>query len=303
MGGLWKLIPVTFTVMTIGTIAITGLGIPGLELGFAGFYSKDSILGAAFAAGAHQPLGYFAWVVGVLVAGLTSYYSWRVAFFTFNGKARWGHDPHGHGEAHAEPNDDHAHAIDHSHKPHESPWVMLAPLVVLAIGAVAAGFVFFPDFVGKWQEAFWHGAVFNAPTNHVLEGAEEAPQWVGLMPLIAAVIGLGAAAFVYLWREGLGARLAARGGPLYTFFYNKWFFDELYQATFVAGAKWLGDTFWKVGDQKIIDGLGPNGVSTVAALAGRRLGRVQSGYVYHYAFVMLLGVAGLLTFALMAWAG
>ena len=159
MGGLWKLIPVTFAVMTIGTIAITGLGVPGLAFGgFAGFYSKDSILAASFAAGvAGQPLGYFAYVVGVFVAGLTSFYSWRLAFFTFNGHARWGHDAHddhahaSHGddhassaqiETHSEPDvshDDHGHG---DHTPHESPWNMRIPLLLLSVGAVFAGFVF-----------------------------------------------------------------------------------------------------------------------------------------------------------------
>ena len=319
MGGLWKLIPVTFAVMTIGTIAITGLGIPGLDWGFAGFYSKDSMLGAAFASGqAGLGLGYFAWAVGVLVAGLTSFYSWRLAFFTFNGHARWGHDDHGHQahahddhahgssaqhETHSEPDaghDDHAHGHG-DHKPHESPVVMLIPLVVLSIGAIAAGFVFFHFFVGAGQEAFWKGAIFTNPHNHVLEGAEHLPTWVSWSPLIAAVVGLLAAAYVYLLHEGLGARLAARGGPLYTFFYNKWYFDELYQATFVRGAKALGDLFWKGGDQKIIDGLGPNGVSWLMGRFGRGLSWLQNGYIYTYAFVMLIGVAGLLAFALKAW--
>ena len=320
MGGLWKLIPVTFAVMTIGTIAITGLGVPGLAFGgFAGFYSKDSILAATFAAGAAgQPLGYFAYVVGVFVAGLTSFYSWRLAFFTFNGHARWGHghDDHAHDdhassaqiETHSEPDvshaggghDDHGHG---DHTPHESPWPMLAPLIVLSIGAVFAGFVFFPDFVGKWQESFWRGAIYNGVSNHILENAERLPAWVGLMPLIAAIFGLLVAAWMYLWREGLGAKLAADGGPIYTFFYNKWYVDEVYDFIFVRGAKALGDFFWKQGDQKTIDGLGPNGVSWLAAQVGKGLGRIQSGYVYHYAFVMLLGVAGLLTFFLVTVRG
>ena len=122
-------------------------------------------------------------------------------------------------------------------------------------------------------------------------------------PLIFAVIGLAIAAYVYLLHEGMGARLAARRGPLYLFFYNKWFFDELYQATFVRAAKWLGDLFWKGGDQRIIDGLGPDGVSAVSYEVGKRTGRLQTGYVYHYAFVMLLGVAAILTYALAAWNG
>ncbi len=315
MGGIWKLMPITFAVMMIGTIAITGLGVPGLELGFAGFYSKDSILAAAFSEGGHDSLGYFAWVVGVFVAGLTSYYSWRLIFMTFNGHARWGHDhqgAHGHGahghddhassaqiETHSEPDvshDDHGHG--HDHKPHESPWVMIIPLLVLSIGAAGSGFFFFKDFVGAFRDAFWHGAIFVSANNHVLDAAEDAPTWVGLLPLAAAIVGLLVAAYVYLLKEGLGARLFAKAGPLYTFFYNKWYFDEIYDFIFVRGAKGLGDLFWKVGDQKLIDGLGPNGVSSLAGWAGRRLGKLQTGYLYHYAFVMLLGVAGLLTYFL-----
>jgi NADH-quinone oxidoreductase subunit L len=322
MGGLAKYLPITYAVMTIGTIAITGLGIPGVEIGFAGFYSKDTIIHAAWQAGQTSPAGYFAFVIGILVAGLTAFYSWRLAFFTFNGHGRWGHghdhahhDDHAssaqiethseplpdhdeaHGHAHAA-HDDHGHG--HDHTPHESPLVMLIPLFVLSIGAIFAGFVFHGMFVGEERAEFWKAAIFTLPTNHVL-GEHEMPEWVVLAPLVASILGLAVAAYVYLLKEGLGARLAARGGPLYTFFYNKWFFDELYQATFVRGAKALGDLFWKVGDEKIIDGLGPNGVALVTFLTGKQVGKAQSGYVYHYAFVMLLGVAGLLSYALWAW--
>ena len=320
-GALAKLLPITFIAMTIGTIAITGLGFPPLELGFAGFYSKDTIIEAAFAAGGKNGIAMFAWVIGVLVAGLTSFYSWRLAFFTFNGKARWGHDDHHahdahaahghedhvHDETHDEPlADDHAHddhGHGHDHKPHESPWVMLFPLVVLSIGAIFAGFVFVDYFVGHDQQAFWRGAIYNAPTNHVLHQAHEVAEWVKYSPLIASLIGLAIAVWVYLIKgnERLGEKLAARNGPLYVFFYNKWFFDELYQATFVRLTKFLGDLFWKGGDQKLIDGFGPDGVSAVSYEVGRRTGKLQSGYLYHYAFVMLLGVAGLLTFALYAF--
>jgi NADH-quinone oxidoreductase subunit L len=310
-GALAKLLPVTFIAMTVGTIAITGLGFPPLHLGFAGFYSKDTIIEAAFAAGGHNGVAMFAWAIGVLVAGLTSFYSWRVAFFTFNGHARWGHDDHhahdAHGhddhakiETHDEPlpnGDDHG----HDHTPHESPWVMLVPLILLSIGAVFAGFFFVDYFVGHHEAEFWRGAIFNAPTNHVLHEAHGVPEWVKWSPLVASILGLAVAFYVYIWKEGLGAKLAARNGPLYVFFYNKWFFDELYQATFVRLAKFLGDLFWKGGDQKLIDGLGPDGVSAVSYEVGRRTGKLQSGYVYHYAFVMLLGVAGLLTFALYAF--
>jgi NADH-quinone oxidoreductase subunit L len=367
-GALSKYLPITFAVMTIGTIAITGLGIPGVELGFAGFYSKDAIIHAAYeAGGAGHPMGYFAFIIGILVAGLTAFYSWRLAFFTFNGHARWTsedlehhwhnrdhHADDAHGahataaqhETHDEPltGDDHAHGHGHAqghghgghdHKPHESPWSMRIPLLVLAIGAIGAGFAFHHQFIGEHKGEFWRGAIYNAPAaahhspaagpehaapaahgpasqaaaaaagpepGHEDAGeAHHAPTWVIWAPLVASVLGLLAAAYVYILKEGLGARLAARGGPAYTFFYNKWFFDEVYEATFVRLSRFLGDVFWKGGDQKIIDGLGPDGVSAVSYAVGRGTGRLQTGFLYHYAFVMLLGVAGLLTYALWAW--
>ncbi len=315
-GALRKYLPVTYAVMTIGTIAITGLGIPGVEWGFAGFYSKDAIIHAALAAGEHNGLGYFAFIIGVLVAGLTAFYSWRVAFFTFEGHKRWdkqldaahghAHDPHAADEEpshddHAHAHDDHGHGHGHDHKPHESPVVMLIPLLVLSVGAIFAGAAFHHQFIGEENAEFWRGAIYTLPDNHVL-AHHELPFVIGQAPLIAALIGLAVAAYMYLLKEGLGERLAANRGLLYLFFYNKWFFDELYQATFVKAAKALGDLFWKVGDQKLIDGLGPDGVSSASYAVGRATGRAQSGYVYHYAFVMLLGVAGLLSFALYAWA-
>ena len=325
-GGLSKFLPITTAVMVIGTIAITGLGIPGLELGFAGFYSKDSIIHAAFVDGmAGDGMGYFAFVIGVFVAGLTAFYSWRLAFFTFNGHARWSSEDlehHWHNRDHDHSHDDHAsaaqiethsepvaaHAHDHGHGhahespvlPHESPWTMRLPLILLSIGAVVAGFAFHEKFVGEERGEFWRGAIFTAAGNHVL-GPAHAPEWTVWAPLLVSIAGLLIAAYVYLMKEGLGARMAARGGPLYTFFYNKWFFDELYDLTFVRAARALGDLFWKGGDQKIIDGLGPDGVSAVSYAVGRGTGRLQTGYVYHYAFVMLLGVAAILSYALWAW--
>jgi NADH-quinone oxidoreductase subunit L len=309
-GGLAKYLPITCGVMVIGTIAITGLGIPFAELGFAGFYSKDSIILAAYEAGrmGGDPIGYFAWITGIFVAGLTAYYSWRLAFFTFNGHARWTAEDlehHWHNRDHDHSHDDHsspAQAETHSepnhggvvHAPKETPWTMRLPLLALALGAIASGYFFVEKFVGAEQHEFWKGAIFTAVNNHVL-GGPEAPLWVTLAPLVVSVGGLLIAAYVYLMREGLGARLAANKGPVYLFFYNKWFFDELYQATFVAAAKWLGDLFWKGGDQRIIDGLGPDGVSAVSYAVGKGTGRLQTGYVYHYAFAMLIGVALIVT--------
>ncbi|WP_333591861.1 NADH-quinone oxidoreductase subunit L, partial [Brevundimonas sp.] len=300
MGGLWKLLPVTYAVMTIGTIAITGLGIPGIG-GLSGFYSKDSIIESAFAAAAsgHSPVGLFAFFVGIFAAGLTAYYSWRLVFMTFHNKPAW-KDAHGDDHAH----DDHAHGDHHHHgelHPHESPWVMLVPLLILSVGAVAAGYVFAPYFIGHHEGQFWGQAIFNGPTNHVLHDSHGVPTWVKWSPLILTLIGTFVAYWIYVVKEGMARRMAARGGFVYNFLYNKWYFDELYAATFVKGTKALGDLFWKVGDEKIIDGGGPNGMAFLSRVFAGRLSRLQSGYVYHYAFVMLLGVAGFLAFALYAW--
>ena len=306
MGGLWRLMPITYAVMLIGTIAITGMGLPGLELGFAGFYSKDAIIESAFVAGQHNPVGMFAFIIGVIVAGLTAFYSWRLVFMTVHGHAKWGHDHHAddHGHAHDDghhaAHDDH-HGHGHDHKPHESPWVVILPLLALSVGAIFAGGVFVEKFIGEERGEFWGKAIFTGAGNTVLENLHHIPEWVTLAPLVVSVIGLIAAWYVYVLREGMGARIAAGKGPLWTFFYNKWFFDELYEATFVRAARFLGDLFWKGGDQKVIDGLGPNGVAAASYLVGRRTGRLQTGYLYHYAFVMLLGVAGLLTYAILKW--
>ena len=228
----------------------------------------------------------------LLAALLTAFYSWRVAFMTFHGPKHWQGD-HGHADHH---HDDHAHG-HHAHEPHESPLTMLIPIIVLAVGAIGAGFVFAPYFLGEHSHAFWGHAIFTAPTNHILHESHEIKEvWVKWAPLFVTVTGSLVAAYVYLLKPGLGKRMAANQGPLYTFFYNKWFFDELYQATFVRLTKGLGDLFWKIGDIKIIDGLGPNGAAWGVLKAARNLVKTQSGYVYHYAFFMFLGVVGLLTY-------
>ncbi len=317
MGGLWKLLPVTYAVMTIGTIAITGLGIPGVG-GLAGFYSKDSIIESAFASftNGHSAMGLFAFFVGILAAGLTAYYSWRLVFMTFHNKPVWKdahHDDHAHDDPvhadHATHADDHAHDDqahdEHAHhgplKPHESPLVMLVPLLLLAVGAIAAGFVFAPWFIGDYEHDFWRGAIFVSEANHVLHDSHYVPIWVKWSPLILTLIGSFAAFWLYVMKEGMARRMADRGGIVHGFLYNKWYFDELYDVVFVKGARAVGDLFWKVGDVKIIDGGGPNGMAWLSRKLAGGLSRFQSGYVYFYAFVMLLGLAGFLAFAIYTW--
>jgi NADH-quinone oxidoreductase subunit L len=317
MGGLAKLLPITYGVMTIGTIAITGFGIPGIG-GFAGFYSKDAIIESAYAAAAsgHSPMGLFAFLVGVLAAGLTAYYSWRLIFMTFHNRPVWkeegAHRADDHAsdaqlETHSEPiADDHGVSAHEGHghhalKPHESPWVMIVPLLVLSVGAVAAGAVFAPFFIGHHEGEFWGTAIFNSPDNHVLHDAHEVPTWVKWSPITLSLIGTAFAVWIYLMREGMARRMAARGGSFHRFLYNKWYFDELYDFVFVRGVKGLGDLFWKVGDVKIIDGGGPNGFAWLSRKFAGGLARFQSGYVYFYAFVMLIGLCLFLAFAISAW--
>ena len=176
---------------------------------------------------------------------------------------------------------------------------MLLPLVVLAFGAIFAGAAFAPYFIGAHSEAFWGQAIFNGANNHVHEDAEHIKElWVHLAPLTVTVLGFLIAYFYYVMKPGLPRRLAEQKGVVWTFLYNKWFFDEIYQATFVKLTKVLGDVFWKIGDIKIIDGLGPNGAAWTALNSAKKLVKTQSGYVYHYAFFMFLGVVGLLTWVI-----
>ena len=310
-GGLRKKIPVTFWVMLIGTLAITGVGIPGVfglpQIGFAGFHSKDGILELAYASGR----GTGAFWVGILAALLTSFYSWRLMFLTFWGKPRWAqsehiqhslHDDHGHGhDAHAHAHDDHH---DHAHgdgtggyHPHESPWSMLIPLILLATGAVLAGFVFHGWFIEPDSgERFWRGAIaFN---EHLYHSAHQVPVWVKLSATIVMLLGLLGAWMAYIWRTDIPARFTSTFRLLYDFVYNKWYFDELYDLLFVRPAFAFGRLFWKAGDEGLIDRFGPNGSAWVVSLGSRVTGRLQTGYVYTYAFVMLIGLTAAVTWAI-----
>jgi NADH-quinone oxidoreductase subunit L len=286
-GGLRKKVPFTFAMMMIGTLAITGVGIPfsgewfGTPIGFAGFLSKDAIIESAFAGGSM-----YAFTLLVVAACFTSFYSWRLIFMTFYGPEK--------GDHHA-----HAHA-------HESPLVMTIPLAVLAVGAVFAGMYWFNDFFGN-HETMAHffslpheggheiGAIFMGPDNHVIELAHESPVWVSLAPFIAMLLGLAVAYLFYIRNPKLPGQLAEQQAPLYRFLLNKWYFDELYDVLFVRSAKALGNLLWKRGDGDIIDGT-LNGVALgIVPFFTRLAGRAQSGYIFTYAFAMVLGIVGLIT--------
>jgi NADH-quinone oxidoreductase subunit L len=302
-GALRKHIPLTFYAMMAGTLAITGVGIAGL-FGFAGFYSKDAIIEAAFAS--HSASGYVAFVVAVFAALLTSFYSWRLIFLTFYGKPRWSqsehiqHAAHGHGEHH---HDDH-HAPAHAHDdgtagyhPHESPWSMLIPLAVLTSGAVLAGFAFHHSFLEAEQgAAFWAGSLaFDA---HLMHEMHEVPLLVKLSATIVMLIGLAVAWMAYIKDTSIPARFVAQFGGLYRFLLNKWYWDELYDFLFVRPAFALGRVFWKRGDQGLIDRFGPNGFAELVVEGNKLAARFQSGYLASYALVMLIGVAAAATWAI-----
>jgi NADH-quinone oxidoreductase subunit L len=280
MGGIWKLIRWTYVLMWIGSLALAGIGIPGVY-GFAGFYSKDSILESAFAA--HSGVGMYAYWLGIAAAVMTAFYSWRLLFMTF----------------HNEPRADH----DTMHHVHESPLVMLVPLFVLALGALGAGVGFFEYFVGHHMEEFWGEAIFFAPDNHVPHEVHEVPLWVQLLPLAMGIIGIAAAYIAYMKLKDIPGKVSRAFGPIYTFVYNKWFFDELYDAIFVRPAKALGRILWKGGDGAIIDGLGPDGISKLTVRLAGRASKLQTGYVYHYAFVMMIGVVALVSYYIFVFRG
>ena len=175
---------------------------------------------------------------------------------------------------------------------------MTIPLAVLAIGAIAAGFLFYPYFIGDDNHAFWRDSIFVAANHHALHARHEVPEWVIWAPLAVTVLGFLIAAYYFLLRPDRAAALAAREGLLYNFLKNKWYFDEIYDFLFVRPAMWIGRKLWKLGDGWLIDGFGPDGVAArVKDIAGRA-GRLQTGFIYHYAFAMLIGVAALLSWLL-----
>jgi NADH-quinone oxidoreductase subunit L len=264
MGGLWRKIPVTFAVMCIGTLALTGFPM------FAGYFSKDAIIESAYAS--HNPFATYAYLATVAAAGLTSFYSWRLIFKTFFG------EPHDH---------------EHYEAAHESPWWMRIPIILLAGGSIFAGFPFREIFVGHGVEEFFRDSVKMNP--HILEDMEQMPHLLGWLPFLMMVGGFLVSYLFYIRRPYLPVELANQQPLLYQFLLNKWYFDELYDLIFVRPAKWIGHFLWKVGDGKIIDGLGPDGVSARVLDVTRNAIKLQTGYLYHYAFAMLIGVAGFIT--------
>ena len=271
MGGLKDRIPVTYAMMIVGTLALTGFPLT------AGYFSKDAIIEAAFVG--NNPMAYYAYACTVGAALLTSFYSWRLIFKTFHG----------------EPHD-----RQHWRDAHESPLVMLIPLGVLAFGAIFSGFPFRAVFTGNGVEEFFRGSLFFAKSNHVLENMEHIPALLGILPTAMMVIGFLVAWQFYIRRPDLPVELARQHEALYKFLLNKWYFDELYDAIFVRPVKWLGYALWKGGDGWLIDGFGPDGVSARVLDVTRNVMRLQTGYLYHYAFAMLIGAALFITWFMFA---
>lgn len=272
MGGLYRKIPITYIMMVIGTLALTGFPLT------AGYFSKDAIIESAFAA--HNPFALYAFILTVVAAALTSFYSWRLVFKTFHGEP---HDHHHHEAA------------------HESPFVMLIPLFVLAAGSILAGFPFKEVFAGHGTGEFFRESLKMKPG--LIDEIHHAPAWVVALPTIMMVVGFAISWLFYIRRPYLPVELANDHQMLYRFLLNKWYFDELYEFIFVRPAKWLGTTLWKKGDGLLIDGLGPDGVSARVLDVTRGVVRLQTGYLYHYAFAMLIGVAALITWFMFGTGG
>jgi NADH-quinone oxidoreductase subunit L len=304
MGGLHSKIRITYVMMIIGTLALTGVGIPHL-FGFAGFHSKDAIIEAAYAG--HTWHNYVFWTL-VAAAFMTSFYSWRLIFMTFHQSPRWVH--HGdQGDAHAaHAKDDHGHD-DHAHEPHESPLVMLIPLFVLAAGAVFAGVAFSKFFIGTGHgggadpyKAFWGASIFEGKDNHIMHAMHDIPGWVGWAPFTAMAAGFALSWLYYIQAPWLPAATARAFKPIYLFFLNKWYFDELYDWLFVRPALWIGRALWKGGDGAIIDGTIDGTAAGVVGVTNKVV-KLQTGYVYTYAFWMLIGVAGFITWFMTGMGG
>jgi NADH-quinone oxidoreductase subunit L len=266
MGGLKDRIPYTYIVMIIGTLALTGFPLT------AGYFSKDAIIEAAFVA--KSPMALYGFICTVAAALLTSFYSWRLIFKTFHG------EPH-----------DRKHWKD----AHESPTVMLIPLGFLAFGSIMAGLPFKEVFAGHGVEGFFREALTFGKGNTVLEDMHHVPLQIGILPTVMMVVGFLIAWQFYIRRPDIPVELARTHEVLYKFLLNKWYFDEIYEVIFVRPVKWLGRALWKGGDGWLIDGFGPDGVSARVLDITRSVVRLQTGFLYHYAFAMLIGAAAFIT--------
>jgi len=310
MGGIWKKIPITYAMMWIGSLALAGIPL------FAGYYSKDLILEAAWAS--HSSFGHFAYWMGIAAALMTAFYSWRLIIMTFHGK----------------PNAD-QHTMEHVH---ESPAVMMVPLVVLAVGAIFSGAVLYGGFAGLpheqevlvkseakeiekevveatqdqinkvpkdgeetmheslWnKEAFFGKSIVVLPENDTVAKAHHVEQWVKLLPTIVGAFGIFLGFVCYMFIPSIPPAVSKLFKPLHTLFFRKWFFDEIYEAVFVKNAQRLGNLFWKRGDGQVIDGLGPNGVAAISQKLSAVLSKFQTGFVFQYAFMMMIGVVAIVT--------
>ena len=296
-GDLRKRIPITFWAMMAGTLAITGVGILGV-FGFAGFYSKDAILEAAWARG--TGLSQMAFWAGAAAALLTSFYSWRLMFLTFWGKPRWIESEHIQHSVHKTPQEAGEDTTGGYHS-HESPWTMLVPLALLTLGAIFAGFVYKYPFIDGSSDAvdgaFWGASIyFNENLVHALHAV---PLWVKLTATAVMILGFAGAYVAYIARPDTPAKFVASFGPLHRFVYNKWYFDELYDLIFVKPAFFIGRQFWKLGDIGTIDRFGPNGIAWAVQRGAVAAKTIQSGYLYTYALIMLLGLIAAITYVLL----
>jgi NADH-quinone oxidoreductase subunit L len=264
MGGLKDKIPFTYIVMVIGTLALTGFPLT------AGYFSKDAIIESAFVS--HNPFAFYGFLMTVIAAGLTSFYSWRLIFKTF------------HGEPHDQKHYDAA---------HEAPLWMLVPIGILAAGSILAGFPFKELFAGHGVAEFFRESLKMHPG--IIDEMHHVPQAIALLPTVMMALGFVVSWLFYIRRPYLPVELANQHQMLYQFLLNKWYFDELYDLIFVRPTKWLGRFLWKKGDGYVIDGFGPDGVSARVLDVSRNAVKIQTGYLYHYAFAMLIGVAGLIT--------
>ena len=272
MGGLKDKIPYTYSVMVIGTLALTGFPLT------AGYFSKDAIIESAYVS--HNPFAFYGFAMTVIAAGLTSFYSWRLIFKTFHG----------------EPHDRH-----HYDAAHEAPMWILVPIGILAAGSILSGFPFKELFAGHGVEEFFRESLKMKPG--IIDEMHHIPAAIAYLPTVMMVLGFLVSWLFYIRRPYIPVELANQHQMLYKFLLNKWYFDELYDFIFVRPAKWLGYTLWKKGDGFVIDGFGPDGVSARVLDVTRNVVKIQTGYLYHYAFAMLIGVAGLITWFMFGLGG